>query len=158
MSRGSHSSRHSSISGKAREKAKVAELKAKVALLQRKQAHENETEKLRLQEELAIAQARKKDFTQIDLQLKRKATTDGMNEYLENVGTVQEENLPKELSNCESNPRFASTDIHQPTPKLACHSKRAGQIPVRLSQISPSRSSDITSPPRLPVGELILNY
>lgn len=48
--------------------ARVAELKAKAALLDRKQKLENESEKLRLQEQLAIAQARKQAFTQLDME------------------------------------------------------------------------------------------
>ena len=75
----SYSSRHSSISDKAREAAKVAELKAKAALLERKQALENETEKFRLHEELVIAQSREKAYTQFENEVKREATNDWMN-------------------------------------------------------------------------------
>ena len=55
-SRRSSGSRHSSTSGRVREMAKVAELQAKMALLERKQALESEVEKIRLQQQIAMAQ------------------------------------------------------------------------------------------------------
>lgn len=74
--------------------AKVAELKAKVPLLERKQVLKNEMEKLHLQEELIIAQAGEQAFIQIERELKHEATTDGMDEYQENTQLQHEDNLP----------------------------------------------------------------
>ncbi|CAB4008562.1 Hypothetical predicted protein [Paramuricea clavata] len=136
-SRRSAGSRHSSTSGRARERAKVAELRAKAALLEKKQALENESEKLRLQEELAIAQAREQAFIQNDIELKREATIDGMNEYLGDTRPMPKENLlHDQLTKNIPTPQFSSTNIPQPTPVSAFHSRRAHQTPVRLPQYS----------------------
>ncbi|CAB4008790.1 Hypothetical predicted protein [Paramuricea clavata] len=138
-SRRSAGSRHSSRSGRARERAKVAEL------LEKKQALENESEKLRLQEELAIAQAREQAFIENDIESKREATTDGMNEYLEDTRPVPKENLlHDQLTKNIPTPQFSSTNIPQPTPVSAFHSRRAHQTPVRLPQYSSSHTKDTT--------------
>jgi hypothetical protein len=92
--------------------AKVTELRAKAALLEKKQALENESEKLRLQEELAIAQAREQAFIQNDIESKREATTDGMNEFLEDTRPVPKENLlHDQLTKNIPTPQFSSTNI-----------------------------------------------
>ena len=53
-------------SGRAKEKAKAAEIRAKVALLERKQELEKRTERLHLEEELAVAEAREKAYAEIE--------------------------------------------------------------------------------------------
>ena len=60
------SSKFSVASGRAKEKAKVAEIRAKVALLERKQELEKRTERLHLEEELAVAEAREKAYAEIE--------------------------------------------------------------------------------------------
>ena len=51
------SSKFSVASGREKEKAKAAEIRAKVALLERKQELEKRTERLHLEEELVVAEA-----------------------------------------------------------------------------------------------------
>ena len=60
------SSKSSIASGRAKEKAKAAELKAKVALLERKQELEQKAERLRLEEQLAVAEARERAYAEIE--------------------------------------------------------------------------------------------
>ena len=60
------SSKFSVASGRAKEKAKAAEIRAKVAFLERKQELEKWTEKLHLEEELAVAEAREKAYAEIE--------------------------------------------------------------------------------------------
>ncbi len=82
-SKSSHS-KSSSASSKLKERLKVAELRAKAATLERKQRLENETEKLKLEEELAMAEARE----QIYSRLEDEQTADNMNSYYhENVNS-----------------------------------------------------------------------
>jgi hypothetical protein len=143
-SRRSAGSIHSSTSGRARERAKVAELQAKTAWL------ENESEKLRLQEELAIAQARERAFIQDDIVSKREVTVaDGMNEYLEDTRQVRKENvLHDQLTKNIHIPQFSSTNIPQQTPVSAFYSRRAHRTPVRLPQYSSPHIKGTTSSPR----------
>ena len=51
---------------RAKEKAKVAELMAKVAMLEQRQELEKKAERLRLEEQLAVAQVRERVFAEID--------------------------------------------------------------------------------------------
>jgi hypothetical protein len=82
-SKSSHS-KSSSASSKLKERLKVAELRAKVATLERKQRLENETEKLKLEEELAMAEAREQIYSRLD----DEQTADNMNPYYhENVNS-----------------------------------------------------------------------
>ena len=60
------SSKFSAASGRAKEKAKAAEIRAKVALLERKNELEKRTERLHLEEELAVAEAREKAYAEIE--------------------------------------------------------------------------------------------
>ena len=60
------SSKFSVASGRAKEKAKAAEIRAKVALLERKQELGKRTERLHLEEELAVAEAREKAYAEIE--------------------------------------------------------------------------------------------
>ena len=53
-------------SGRAKKKAQAAEIRAKVALLERKQELEKRTERLHLEEELAVAEAREKAYAEIE--------------------------------------------------------------------------------------------
>ena len=55
----------SSTSALAKERAKSAELKARVCILEKKQALQNQVERLQLEEELAAAQARESVFAQM---------------------------------------------------------------------------------------------
>ena len=79
--------------------AQVAEVKAKAALLERKQKLENEPGKLRLQEQLAIAQAREQAFTQLDMESKCEILR--MSEYLGKSLKVHKENPTLQLTNTE---------------------------------------------------------
>ena len=65
-SKRSSRSNNSILSALAKERAKSAELKAKAEILQRKQALNNEVEKLRLEEELAVAKAREEVLVKAD--------------------------------------------------------------------------------------------
>ena len=60
------SSKFSVASGREKEKAKAAEIRAKVALLERKQELEKRKERLHLDEELAVAEARQKAYAEIE--------------------------------------------------------------------------------------------
>jgi hypothetical protein len=139
--------------------AKVTELRAKAALLEKKQALENESEKLRLQEELAIAQAREQAFIQNDIESKREATTDGMNEFLEDTRPVPKENLlHDQLMKNIPTPQFSSTNIPQPTPVSTFHSRRAHQTPVRLPQYLSPHIKHTTPLPRLTAQQPFNSY
>ena len=63
----SHASSRSSITtSRAKEKAKAAELMAKVAMLEQRQELEKKSERLRLEEQLAVAQVRERVFAEIE--------------------------------------------------------------------------------------------
>ena len=63
----SHASSRSSITtSRAKEKAKAAELMAKVAMLEQRQELEKKAERLRLEEQLAVAQVRECVFAEIE--------------------------------------------------------------------------------------------
>ena len=63
----SHASSRSLItSSRAKEKAKAAELMAKVAMLEQRQELEKKAERLRLEEQLAVAQVRERVFAEIE--------------------------------------------------------------------------------------------
>jgi len=53
-------------SSRAKEKAKAAELIAKVAMLEQRQELERKAKRLRLEEQLAVAQVRERVFTEIE--------------------------------------------------------------------------------------------
>ena len=72
--------RASSVSTRARERAKAAELVARAAMLEKKQALQNETVRLELQEGVGVAQARERPYAQVEQELN---FNDGMNEYLD---------------------------------------------------------------------------
>ena len=72
-SRRTHASHHSHVSSRssitmsrAKEKAKAAELMAKVAMLEQRQELEKKSERLHLEEQLAVAQVRKRVFIDIE--------------------------------------------------------------------------------------------
>ena len=69
-----------SSSARAREMMKIAELKAKAKMLDKRQALENEFERLRLQEEIAIAEAREEVLAQSMNELDPEVTIYGGNE------------------------------------------------------------------------------
>ena len=71
------SSKGSSVSSKLKESLKVAELRTKAATLERRQELENKTEKLLLEEQLAIAEARERVYSQVE----DPDTKDDMNTY-----------------------------------------------------------------------------
>ena len=56
----------SSTSVLAKERAKSAELKARVCILEKKRALQNQVERLQLEEELAVAPARESVFAQME--------------------------------------------------------------------------------------------
>ena len=60
------SSKSSVASGRAKERAKAAELMAKAAMLEERQALEHKAERLRLEEELAVAQARERAYAEME--------------------------------------------------------------------------------------------
>ncbi len=117
-SRRSSGSRHSSTSGRVREMAKVAELQAKMALLERKQALESEVEKLRLQEQIAMAQAREWTITLAEEKLKEEANSE------ENVRQIHSERSTDHLPKPRRTPTI-STGYHQSTPHACLPSQKS---------------------------------
>jgi hypothetical protein len=83
------------VSARAKEMAKLAELKVKANILEKIQALQNEIEKLTLQEKIAVAEAREQAYEQFIVQTDSELKTnnnygDGMNEYLETAGLSAE--------------------------------------------------------------------
>jgi hypothetical protein len=72
---------------------------------------------------------------------------------------VPKENLlHDQLTKNIPTPQFSSTNIPQPTPVSAFHSRRARQTPVRLPQYSSPHIKDTTPSPRLTAQQPFTDY
>ena len=100
-------------SARAKEMAKLAELNAKASILEKREALQNEMEKLTLQEEIAVAQAREQVFAQADNDVSRNVTSygDGMNEYCQTARlTAKGRASPREPDALSREPESVETE------------------------------------------------
>lgn len=108
---------------RAKEAAKLANLKAKASILEKQRTLPNEMEKLALQEEIVVTQAREQALAQVHSELNPEVTShghgDGMNEYFEAIVLHAKVALPK----AKHEPFEESCSSHQSkTPKHRRHS------------------------------------
>ena len=91
-------SKSSIASGRAKERAKAAGLMAKFAMLERRQELEKRSERLHLEEQLAVAQARERayaEFEDCDVSFERKSFDPPVHPSLKVMQDPQVDSLPR---------------------------------------------------------------
>ena len=104
----------SSSQARVKERLKVVELRAKAPTLERKQKLENEAEKLRLEEEIAIAEGREETLLKIEQESNLK---DGMNQYYKQF--MKSKATPYDVMSVPSASKISSTSLPTYTPSTS---------------------------------------
>ena len=131
----------SSSQARVKERLKVVELRAKAATLERKQKLENEAEKLRLEEEIAIADGREETLLKIEQESNLK---DDMNQYYKQF--MKSKSTPYDVISVPSasniskpSPAYTSTPLPTYTPSTS--------LPTYIPSTSLPRYTPSTSLP-----------